>query len=60
MYTRDHGRQYVKSLTLGARKIYKRAFSKTRRNDDKREWEDKHAEPRCPLCGDPYCGGWCG
>lgn len=26
--------------------------------------DDCHAEsedvPRCPLCGDPTCGGWCG
>lgn len=37
MYTRDHGKTFVKMLTLGARKHYKRALSKTRRKQDKRE-----------------------
>ena len=37
MYTRNHGQQFVKTLTEGARKHYKRARSKTRRQQDKRE-----------------------
>lgn len=37
MYNRDHGQQFVKSLTLGARKFYKRSHSKIRRQQDKRE-----------------------
>lgn len=37
MYTRDHGQQFVKALTLGARKFYKRARSKVRRQQDKKE-----------------------
>lgn len=37
MYNRSHGQAYVKDLTSYARKIYKRAWSKVRRQADKRE-----------------------
>lgn len=37
MYNRDHGKEWIKDLTKGARKIYKRAHSKTRRQQDKKE-----------------------
>ena len=37
MYTRDHGTTFVKSLTKGARRIYKRRHSKFLRQQDKRE-----------------------
>ena len=37
MYTRNRGREWVKDLSKGARKVYKRASSKTRRKEDKRE-----------------------
>ena len=37
MYNRDHGKEFVKTLTIYARKIYKRAHSKSRRQQDKRE-----------------------
>lgn len=37
MYTRNHGREWVKDLSKGARKVYKRANSKSRRQQDKRE-----------------------
>jgi hypothetical protein len=59
MYRRDHGKKFIKSLTLGGRKHYKHALSKTLRQQD-REQEDRHAEPRCPYCDDNHCGGWCG
>ena len=36
MYTKNHGKGFLKSLTRGARKVYKGAASKVRRQQDKR------------------------
>ena len=55
MYRKDHGKKFIKSLTLGGRKHYKRALSKTLRQQDRLE-----QKPRCPYCWDDTCGGWCG
>lgn len=60
MYSRDHGNKFIKSLTIGARKHYKHAHSKTLRRQDRREQDDNHAPSRCPYCDDNHCGGWCG
>lgn len=37
MYTRDHGKEWIKRLTPAGRRFYKRAWIKTRRKEDKRE-----------------------
>lgn len=59
MYTRDHGKVYIKDVSYCWRKAVKRGKVKALRQQDRRE-QDQHAEPRCPYCDDNHCGGWCG